>query len=74
MARSARSARSASSPVTPSRCLRRRRKDLNGVRLSNTILLPGWLGREVPFGFDEGVFDGELNARFRVEGTSGERS
>ncbi len=47
---------------------------MNSVRLSNAILLSGWLGREVPFDFDEDLFLAELNARIRAEGLYPERS
>lgn len=46
----------------------------DAVRLSNAILLSGWLGREVPFDFDEDLFLDELNARIRAEGGFPERS
>lgn len=47
---------------------------LNAVRLANAIILSGWLGREVPFDFDEDVFLAELNLRIRAEGGYPERS
>lgn len=40
----------------------------NAVRLSNAILLSGWLGREVPFDFDDDLFLTELNNRIAAEG------
>ena len=46
---------------------------MNAVRLSNAILLSGWLGQEVPFDFDEDLFLDELNARIRAEGEFPER-
>ena len=47
---------------------------MNAVRLSNAILLSGWLGQEVPFDFAEDLFLHELNTRIRVEGGYPERS
>ena len=47
---------------------------MDAVRLSNAILLSGWLGREVPFDFDEDLFLDQLNARIRAEGQFPERS
>ena len=47
---------------------------INAVRLSNAILLSGWLGQEVPFDFDEDLFLNELNTRIRAEGRYPERS
>ena len=47
---------------------------MNAVRLSNANLPSGWLGREVPFDFDEDLFLAELNARIRAEGLYPERS
>ena len=47
---------------------------MNAVRLSNAILLSGWLGEEVPFDFDEDLFLDELNARIRAEGRYPERT
>ena len=47
---------------------------LNAVQLSNAIILSGWLGREVPFAFDEDIFLAELNARIRAEGGYPERA
>ena len=47
---------------------------MNAVRLSNAILLSGWLGQEVPFDFEEDLFLNELNTRIRVEGVYPERS
>lgn len=47
---------------------------LNAVRLSNAIILSGWLGRAVPFDFDEDLFLAELNARIRAEGVYPERA
>ncbi|MBO1031250.1 Gfo/Idh/MocA family oxidoreductase [Tessaracoccus sp. SD287] len=41
---------------------------LDALRLSSAMLLSSWLGREVPFDFDEDLFLTELNARISAEG------
>lgn len=46
---------------------------MNAVRLSNAIILSGWLGREVPVDFDEDLFLDELNRHIRDEGRYPER-
>jgi predicted dehydrogenase len=41
---------------------------ISAVRLSNAILLSGWLEREVSFDFDDALFLAELNQRIAREG------
>lgn len=47
---------------------------INSVRLANAIHLSSWIGREVPFDFDDEDYLAELNKRIREEGLFPERT